>query len=179
MSDSMMLKKIEWGVIALFSLAFLIWAVSKCNRSSQETTPTPAVEANTVAPKPDSIKNAAVKLDSVAALQPATIAQDNKPGTNPTTITSPTENGSRLYITIDKLKLRKEPRLNGEVLLEFSLFDEVTFLNDVTDTTTKISLGYEIADEPWVKVRHAKGQEGWVYGAGVHYYRKKRSGVIE
>ena len=34
--------------------------------------------------------------------------------------------------------------------------------------------GYEIADEPWVKVQHKRGRIGWVYGAGVNYYKKKR-----
>ncbi len=63
--------------------------------------------------------------------------------------------------------------------MELKLFEEVAFLNEVSDSTTQLNLGYEITDEPWVKVRHPKGQVGWVYGAGVNYYPKKRGGVMD
>ncbi len=84
---------------------------------------------------------------------------------------------SRLYVTINDLNMRKTPELNGESITKLSLFEEVYFMNEVTDSTQKINLGYEVADEPWVKVKTKKGKEGWVYGAGVNYYKKKRSGV--
>ncbi|TAK32567.1 MAG: SH3 domain-containing protein, partial [Saprospiraceae bacterium] len=95
------------------------------------------------------------------------------------TATSTDQLHTRLYVTIDKLKLRKEPKLNGAVIAELKLFDQVYFLDEMTDSTTQVNLGYEIADEPWVKVKSMKGQTGWVYGAGVHYAKKKRSGVLE
>ena len=50
-------------------------------------------------------------------------------------------------------------------------------MNEVTDSTFQINLGKEVADEPWVKVRSKKGHVGWVYGAGVDYYKYKRPGV--
>jgi len=54
----------------------------------------------------------------------------------------------------------------------------LVFLNEVSDSTDIISLGEGIiANEPWVKVRHYKGNEGWVYGAGVHYYKMKYPGL--
>ena len=60
-----------------------------------------------------------------------------------------------------------------------SEFEQVNFLGEVTDSTTEVNLGYEIANEPWVKVQHTRGKIGWVYGAGVNYYKKKRDGVLE
>jgi hypothetical protein len=86
---------------------------------------------------------------------------------------------SRLYITIKNLNMRKTPDLNGDLITKLELFEEVFFLNEVTDSTFQINLGYEIANEPWVKIKTKKGQEGWVYGAGVNYYKKKRRGVAE
>ena len=85
----------------------------------------------------------------------------------------------KLYITINNLKLRRGPHLDSTVLAALPLHETVFFLDEVTEFTQQISLGYEIADEPWVKVRTKKGLDGWVYGAGVHYYKKKREGVME
>jgi hypothetical protein len=42
-----------------------------------------------------------------------------------------------------------------------------------------VNLGTEKADEPYVKIKTKRGTVGWVYGAGVHYVKKKRSGVLE
>ena len=86
---------------------------------------------------------------------------------------------NKLYITIDKLKLRSEAGLGSEVLGELPLFSQVYFLDEVTDTTYVINLGKEVADEPYVKVKTMRGTVGWVYGAGVNYYKKKREGVLE
>jgi len=57
------------------------------------------------------------------------------------------------------------------------LYEEVHFLNEITPFTEKISLGTSVADEPWVKVKTKRGGEGWVYGAGVYYYKRKYPGM--
>jgi hypothetical protein len=77
------------------------------------------------------------------------------------------------------LKVRKFPGLKEEVIGQLPLYEEVTFMDEVTDSSYQINLGYEIADEPWVKIRTKKGTVGWVYGAGVNYYKQKRTGVLE
>lgn len=87
--------------------------------------------------------------------------------------------GGRLYITIKNLKVRKSPGLKEDVVAQLPLFEEVIFMDEVTDSTYQINLGYEIADEPWVKIKTEKGVIGWVYGAGVNYYKQKRTGVLE
>lgn len=87
--------------------------------------------------------------------------------------------GSTLFVTIDGLKVRKEPGLKGETVAELKLYEPVTFLNKKTEWTQEISLGYEKVTDHWVKVRTGAGKEGWVFGAGVHYYKMKRQGVLE
>ena len=87
--------------------------------------------------------------------------------------------GSTLFVTIDGLKVRKEPGLKGETVAELKLYEPVTFLNKKTEWTQEISLGYEKVTDHWVKVRTQSGKEGWVFGAGVHYYKMKRQGVLE
>lgn len=86
---------------------------------------------------------------------------------------------STLFVTIDGLKVRKEPGLKGESVAELKLYEPVTFLNKKTEWTQEISLGYEKVKDHWVKVRTQSGKEGWVFGAGVHYYKMKRQGVLE
>jgi hypothetical protein len=87
--------------------------------------------------------------------------------------------GSTLFVSIDGLKVRKEPGLKGETLETLKLYEPVTFLNKKTDWTQEISLGQEKVTDHWVKVRTQTGKEGWVFGAGVHYYKTKRQGVSE
>lgn len=86
---------------------------------------------------------------------------------------------STLYVTIDGLKLRKEPNLKGAVVTKLELYEPVYFLNQKTEKIEEISLGYEKVKDHWVKIRTKSGKEGWVFGAGVHYYKMKRKGVME
>lgn len=187
-----LLSKIEYIVIGIFTIIFLMWAVSKCSSHKEKAREQAAVEA-----KEDSIVTAQQK--------PATPANSTVSKVNPTTQNTssadttqakntslstktdqvtqsvkPQESqGTRLYVTIDKLKIRKTPGLKGELLGELKLFDEVYYQNEVTDSTYEVNLGKELANEPYVKVKTKRGTIGWVYGAGVHYIKKKRSGVLE
>ena len=58
-------------------------------------------------------------------------------------------------------------------MFTLKLNDEVYFLGETTDFKQKINLGDRIAFDPWIKVRAYTGHEGWVYGAGVHYFKPK------
>lgn len=183
-----LLSKIEYIVIGVFALIFLVWAVSKCNAHKDQAQEDAAVEA-----QEDSLANA-TKPAATATPQPATtassaVADSTKPAAQPATqpvtqsaaqpAKSQEPQGSKLYVTIDKLKLRKAPGLKSESLGELKLFDEVYYMDEVTDSTYEVNLGKEIAKEPYVKVKTKRGTVGWVYGAGVHYVKKKRSGVLE
>jgi hypothetical protein len=172
--SSALLPKAELIIIILFAVAFFVWMIPKC-ASSQRTKRAELIQRDSIAQltevvPTDSAAQSVTQADSVTVASPV--------------LPTPTPSASgqdlnRLYITINKLKLRQTPSLKSEVLAELPLFEEVYFLNEVTDSTFEVNLGYEMANEPYVKVRTKRGLEGWVYGAGVHYHKKKRSGVLE
>ena len=74
---------------------------------------------------------------------------------------------------LDGLKLRNGPHLDSTVVRTLKIDSEVYFLNEVTDFKQEINLGDRVAIEPWVKVRAYTGHEGWVYGAGINYFKPK------
>jgi hypothetical protein len=120
--------------------------------------------------------------------QPAQTADPvQAPGSSPTPSNQPatTTPGSTapkystLFVTIDGLKMRKEPNLKGALVTKLDLYEQVYFLNKKSEKPEEISLGYEKVTDYWVKVRTKSGKEGWVFGAGVHYYKMKRKGVLE
>lgn len=198
-----LLSKIEYIVIGIFALIFFFWAFSKCSSQKQKAMDQAAVEA-----REDSIA-LAKQNPQPAKAQPSPLAQTTSPATTPADSTAPAATGStaaavttttrpsqaaapekaaeqpkepqysKLFVTIDKLKLRKTPGLKAEVLGELKLFDEVYYMNQVTDSLFEVNLGKEVAKEPYVKIKTKRGTVGWVYGAGVHYVKKKRSGVLE
>jgi len=166
-----LLSKIEYIVIAIFAIIFLMWAVSKCSAHKEQ-----AQEGVLVESKQDSLAATAGQKPpptTVDTTKTAVVSPNAQP------VISQEPQGSKLYVTIDKLKLRKTPGLKGELLGELKLFEEVYYQEEVTDSTFEVNLGKEIADEPYVKVKTTRGTVGWVYGAGVHYVKKKRSGVLE
>ena len=156
--------------------------------NNAESVPTPATN-----PAPVQHTATAPALPTPAATTPATTAV---PGTRPARPTlnnqspssaqAPATSGttatatkySSLYVTIDGLKLRKQPGLKGEVVATLELYEEVYFLNKKSEKTEEISLGLEKVTDHWVKIRTKAGKEGWVFGAGVHYYKMKRKGVM-
>lgn len=107
------------------------------------------------------------------------------PVTTTPTNTAPPASGadapkySTLFVTIDGLKMRKTPGLKGALVTKLDLYEQVYFLNKKSEKPEEISLGYEKVTDYWVKVRTKSGKEGWVFGAGVHYYKMKRKGVLE
>lgn len=165
-----LLPKVEVIIVAVFALSFLVWIIPKCggNRAPADELPEELL-ADTA--------QVEISAKKPAAAPPKdTIAKPAAPTSAPA---RPEPQYSKLYVTIDGLNLRSQPGLKSPVVAKLPLFDEVYFLNEVTDSTTEISLGYTKAREPWVKVRTKKGQEGWVFGAGVNYYKKKTPGTLE
>ena len=160
-------------------------------------TPSPAAAAppvSTERPGPTPVPHAAPPSGNTPAAPAArpgktpasTKASADKPTpTTATTTQPPTASSgdaskySTLYVTIDGLKLRKEPSLKGAVVATLELYEPVSFLNKKSEKTEEISLGYEKVTDHWVKVRTKSGKDGWVFGAGVHYYKMKRKGVLE
>ncbi len=168
MSKPNYLQKVELVVIIVLTLLFFTWALSKCNQSAQaEREARLAQEQEQQSPPTDTTN---IKDDNEEAT-------DKKSKADLPKVIK--EKYTPLFVTINGLKLRKTPDLNSDVILTLKLYEEVEFLNEVTDTSFTINLGYEEATEPWVKIKHRKGHVGWVFGAGVDYYKYKRSGVLE
>ncbi len=161
MSRTRLTPRIEILIIGVFFVSFIVWAVSKCKSAKAEYQNRAALEAYE-----DSVALSHEKTLSPPAVQaPATAAQQViKERTTP------------LYVTVEGLKLRATPDLKGKVLTQLKLYEEVVFLNEVTDSSYQIKLGTVTTTEPWVKVQ-GRGHVGWVYGAGVDYYKRKLEGA--
>jgi hypothetical protein len=204
----MKLPKVETLILLAFLGCVALWAISKCSgkRSDlvrrvreldgdeREERPVrrDTVVATNPAPTPTPSTTPAALPPASAA--PTTVQPPPQPGARPqrpTLSNSPassaaspppaasTKNSATLYATIEGLKVRKEPGLKSETLATLELYEPVTFLNQKTEWTQEISLGYEKVTDHWVKVRTKSGKIGWVFGAGVHYYKMKRKGVMD
>ena len=168
------LPSLEIIIILVFFLSFIIWAVSKCGATKNQF----ANEDGTSEESSITEDN----TDSIYFSMPEPLPQKEEPITTSTEGATGNQSGrtevvSRLYITIDGLNMRTGPHLDSTVVEKFKLFDEVFFTGEYTDSTQQLSLGKEMANEPWVKIKSKAGKVGWVYGAGVDYRRKKREGV--
>ncbi len=86
---------------------------------------------------------------------------------------------STLFVTIDGLNMRKLPNRKSPLVTRLDFYDQVYFLNKKSEKPEEINLGLEKVTDYWVNVRTKSGKEGWVFGAGVHYYKIKRKGVLE
>jgi len=76
-----------------------------------------------------------------------------------------------IYVWVDKLRLRSESNTSSETVATLKEGQALTFLKERSDFTEKINLRGTLFDEPWLKVSTAGGQEGWVYGGGVKFYK--------
>jgi hypothetical protein len=80
----------------------------------------------------------------------------------------------RLYVTMDSLKMRKEPNKDSELVKLLNYGDELIDMGEYqNEQSIRISADY-VATEPWIKIRTKDGITGWVFGAGVRTYPKKR-----
>ncbi len=165
---SSILPRVELMVIGLFVCFFLVWSVSRCNATRAKYA---AMEESTTSIQEDST--------STEVSAPSQVAPQNEVNTRaanelPRTIR---ERYTPLYVSIENLNVRADPSRSGKILTVLKLFEEVTFLNEVTNFEDEINLGFEVAKEPWIKIKTERGYVGWVFGAGVHYYKKSRKPI--
>ncbi len=168
--DGGVLPKIELLFIFIFFLVFITWAMSKCGsiqeEYAQETTDNTSLRETTNVPE---------KEKEVA--KPTVTETVEKPLAATSKVPAKIEKRTVLYVLLDGLKLRKGHHLDSAIVKTLKINDEVYFLGQTTDFKQKINLGDRVAFDPWVKVRAYTGHEGWVYGAGVHYFKPK--GVVD
>ena len=169
--ESSLLPKMEVLIIIIFFIGIVIWAFDKCGDTKRSY----SEQANADSDVVEDLINRQVEAvelppeDSLGNLLPPPTAP--KPA-------APVagDEYAPLYVTIDGLNLRDQPNLKGKVLTSFKLYEKVAFMGEVTDSTEQINLGKITPDEPWVKVS-GRGHVGWVYGAGVEYYKMKLEGA--
>jgi len=157
------LPKVELVAIFIFFLSFTIWAMSKCS-STQAQYEQEATEDS----KQSTTDNTPTKVIETPKKPTTETIEKTK-----TPIKAPPEKVTILYVVLDGLKLRKGPHLDSTIVRTLKIDSEVYFLNDVTNFKQEINLGDRVAIEPWVKVRAYTGHEGWVYGAGINYFKPK------
>ncbi|MEM6965582.1 MAG: SH3 domain-containing protein [Bacteroidota bacterium] len=172
------LPSMEVLIILVFFISFIAWAMKSCSETKAQFQEEELSEEVTTTAELTDSSTLTLSDPITADTTTATTTNASNPATSNTTSISRTRYAP-LYVTIKGLKMRTEPSLESDVILQLNLFEQVNFMGEVTDSTYQINLGYEIADEPWVKVQHRRGKVGWVYGAGVNYYKKKREGVLE
>ena len=155
------LPKIELLFIFIFFLVFITWTMSKCGSMQEEYAQEAVVDT-----KP-------VEVTKSIEATPKPVETVKEPISKSNKAIVKTEKVTILYVILDGLKLRKGHHLDSAIVKTLKLNDEVYFLNETTQFKQEINLGDKMAIEPWVKVRAYTGHEGWVYGAGVHYFKPK------
>lgn len=157
-----LLPRIELLILGVFFISFILYATSKCSATKKQY----ATEESAETARQDSSDTQA----TASAADSAVVAEAPAPAQTTTRYTP-------LYVTIDGLNVRAEPKLNGKIVDRLPLYEEVAFMNETTEFTQEISLGKIVRNDPWIKIRTRKGRTGWVFGAGVHYYKIKLEGV--
>lgn len=177
MAKKSSLPRLEILVIIIFFIAFSVWAMRKCSSDREQyniENPTAdqieEVDTAQVVQNVDTIPAQPQRHQSATEIE-ARIRRERRQAEEANKKYTP------LYVTLEHLNMRENPGLNSKIVGHLKLYDEVEFLNEVTDTLQEINLGKKLVEAPWIKVKNDKGKEGWVYGAGVHYYKMKLEGV--
>lgn len=142
--------------------------------------PEPQTQPQTVTTPPPA-RTGLPKLGEPAP-EPATTKPAARPTLTNETKPAPAPAASKystLFVTIDGLNMRKEPNRKSPLVARLKLNEQVFFLNKKSEKPEEINLGLEKVTDYWVKIRTKSGEEGWVFGAGVHYFKMKRKGVLE
>ena len=159
-----LLPKMELLIIFVFFLSFILWAMSKCNSTQSQYEKAAANEEQPL----EAVDNGKPK-NKIKEVEASNSPQKS------TNTASRTEKVTVLYVTLSGLNMRRGPHLDSSIVRSLKVDSEVYFLNEVSNFKQKINLGDRVAVEPWVKVRAYSGHEGWVYGAGVSYFKSPAS----
>lgn len=71
------------------------------------------------------------------------------------------------YTVVDKLRLRTEGSVKGEVVATLKEGETLEFTGNMTTHRDKIELRGEQYYEPWLEVITDEGEKGWIYGGGI------------
>jgi hypothetical protein len=183
--------RVSLVIVSLCMLLFLIWSMRQCTDTKEEDNYAMVQETQARQNYLDSIQRAEDSIALFSAVQEEARLRAEAlqraatiPALGDSVIRGKVveriieEKVTVLYVTFDGLNVRSGPALKYGKVDRLDLYDEVVFLNEVTDSAFTIDLGEVAPTEPWVKIRTASGKEGWVFGAGVDYFKRKLDGVI-
>lgn len=162
--SSSILSRVEFLLIAAFFIGFVIWSISKCDRTST------AYDAAAAKELADSLEYERQRGDARPAPDTTTVA---KAVPAPSSAVPTRERSTVLFVAVEGLNVRAEPKVSARLLDRLPLYEEVEFLNQVTDSLEEINLGKQTIRAPWVKIKTRKGREGWVFGGAVSYYKTR------
>jgi hypothetical protein len=74
-----------------------------------------------------------------------------------------------LEVILDNVRIRDVAGLKGKEVARLPKKSKVIFNGVFSDFTDKIKLRGIQYDDPWLKIRTTKGEEGWIYGASVKF----------
>jgi len=185
-------RLIPFIIMSVVTLVFLIWAMQQCGGREGDYAMIAEEEARES--YLDSIRrqeqDARIQTEidagvaaEVEAREAALLRARTQPLPGDSLVRIPAaqtviERVTPLYSTINGLNVRSGPSLKNGVLARLPLYEEVIFTGEVTDSLYTIDLGEIEPTAPWVKIRMKDGKEGWVYGAGVSYYKYQLKGVF-
>ncbi len=90
---------------------------------------------------------------------------NNPPKTNPSTFES-----IKVKVNKDKMRIRKSPDVEADIIGEVSLGTIFSYAGTMTDFSTKIQLGGVWYEEPWIAVkRENENDTVWIYGGGIEF----------
>ena len=152
-------SRLESLLIIALSIVFLFWAGLKCKNSKMDLlSPKPKTEAS-----PERINpNPSPKTKTLP---------DTKRPSNTEVISLPKQTSIPLYVHVDSLKVRIAPHLDSAIVTKIPLGQSIEYLNERTEFKQQINMNNIVHNEPWIKVKTKKGQVGWVYRAGVEFYK--------
>ena len=81
-------------------------------------------------------------------------------------------------VNVDGLQLRAAPGPEGKVIRGLKLGESLTDMGEVSDFTTAVQLRGIAFNEPWLKVKTGKEEEGWVYGGALSFSSKGKSASV-
>lgn len=177
----MKLPKVEVLMIFIFFGCVAIWAVSKCNsRRSVASSKTRLLEEDDRPLRKDTVYMTPGAVSAAPAAQPAAAPKPPQPVSikgpekAPEAVqpAAPSAAANILYCTVEGLNVRSEPNVRSAAVATLKKHEPVSFLNKKTDFTEELNLGNGKITDHWVKVKTKDGKVGWVFGAGVHYYKK-------
>ncbi|TXF88710.1 SH3 domain-containing protein [Neolewinella aurantiaca] len=181
-------RLVPFIIMSLLTLIFLIWAMQQCGQDDGDYAMIAEREARETyidtMRRAEQERQIQAQINAEAEARAAALLRARtQPLPGDSVVRMPAaevvvEKVTTLYSTINGLNVRSGPSLKNGKIARLGLYDEVEFAGEVTDSLYTIDLGEVSPTAPWVKVKLKDGKEGWVFGAGVSYYKYQLKGVI-